>query len=128
VPSERRLHHLQEFDGYAAKIAEQARAANVSLVAVFLPNRQHAAVLSMGEWPSNIDPFSLDNELRSIIVGDGGTCIDILPAFRSIPNAEKDYFPVDGHPNEEGNAMIAGLLAKALTSGAVPALKAVPRP
>ena len=127
VPSEKRLHHLQEFDGYAAKIAAQAKAANVSLVTVFLPNRQHAAVLSMGEWPSNIDPFSLDNELRSIIVGHGGTYLDILPAYRKIPNAEMGY-SVDGHPNPEGNATIAGLLAKALTSGAVPALKAVPRP
>jgi hypothetical protein len=128
VPSEKRLRHLREFEGYAVQIEAQARAADVPLVAVLLPNRQNAAVISMGEWPPDIDPFNLDNELRSIIVGHGGTYIDILPAFRGIPNAEKGYLPVDGHPNAEGNAMITGLLAKALTSGAVPALKADEQP
>jgi hypothetical protein len=128
VPSEKRLNHLQEFQGYAAEIEAQAKAANVSLVAVLVPNRQHAAVISMGGWPANINPYSLDNELRDIIVSHGGTYVDILPAYRNIPNAELGYFPVDGHPNPEGNATITGLLAKALTSGAVPALKAATQP
>jgi hypothetical protein len=128
APSEKRLRHLQEFEGYAAKIEAQAKAANVPLVAVFLPNRQQAAVISMGGWPANVDPFSLDNELRSIVVGHGGTYIDILPSYRDIPNAELGYFPVDGHPNPKGNSTIAGLLVKALTSGAVPELKTAALP
>lgn len=128
APSEKRLHHLQEFDDYAAKIAAQAKAANVSLVATFLPNRQQAAVISRGRWPTDIDPFSLDNELRSIIVGHGATYVSILPSYRNIPDAELGYFPVDGHPNPEGNATITRLLAKSLTGGAVPALKAALQP
>jgi hypothetical protein len=35
---------------------------------------------------------------------------------------------VDGHPDAEGHLIISGLLARALTSGAVPALKAVVQP
>jgi hypothetical protein len=81
----------------------------------------------MGNWPVNIDPFSLDNELRSIVVSHGGTYIDVLPAYRDIPDAEMGYFPVDGHLNSLGNSTMSELLAKELTSGAVPALKVDPQ-
>jgi hypothetical protein len=126
-PGSPRLHHLEDFDGYASTIEAQAAASHVSLVAVLVPTRCHAALISMGNWPVNIDPFSLDNELRSIVVSHGGTYIDVLPAYRDIPDAEMGYFPVDGHLNSLGNSTMSELLAKELTSGAVPALKVDPQ-
>ena len=78
----------------------------------------------MGEWPAGFNPYKLDDELRAIITSHGGTYVDILPGFRDVPNAEQYYLPLDGHPTAEGHAVIAGLLAKALTSGAVPELRA----
>jgi hypothetical protein len=122
-PSQGRLNHLKEFDRYVADIEGRAAAAGVPLVAVLLPTRLSAAMISSGEWPADIDPFKLDEQLRSIIVSHGGTYIDILPDFRTIPNPEQGYFPADGHFNPEGHAMISDLLAKELTSGAVPALE-----
>jgi hypothetical protein len=101
-----------------------ARTAGVPLVVVLVPDRAPAAMISMGEWPAGYDPYKLDNELRSIIVSHGGIYLDILPSFRTIPNPEQYYFPVDGHPNAGGHAIIADLLAKALTNGSVPALRA----
>lgn len=115
--------HLNEFDGYAAVIETRARAACIPLVAVFVPERAQAAMISMGEWPAGYDPYKLGDELQGLIVRHGGTYIDILPEFRTIPNPERGYFPVDGHPNAVGHAMIAGFLARELTGGAVPALK-----
>jgi len=122
-PGIARLHHLEDFDGYAATIEAQASAAHVPLVAVLVPIRCHVALISMGNWPANIDPFSLDNEVRTIIVSHGGTYIDVLPDYRGIRNAEMGYFPVDGHLNPLGNSTLSELLAKELTSGAVPDLK-----
>jgi hypothetical protein len=115
---------LRNFQIDATEFESQAKAAGVPFVAVLVPNRAQAAMVSMGEWPAGYDPYKLDDELRAIIVSHGGTYIDILPDFRKIPNPEQHYFPVDGHPDADGHALISSLLARALTSGAVPALKA----
>jgi hypothetical protein len=118
----------RQFGSYAETIEAQAKVAGVPLVVVLVPNGAQAAMISMGEWPAGYDPYKLDNELRNIIVRQGGIYIDILSDFRNIPNPEQYYFPVDGHPNAEGHAIIADFLAKALTNGSVPALRAASRP
>jgi hypothetical protein len=116
---------LKQFDGVAADIERHAQAAGVPLVAVLVPNRAQAAMISMGEWPSQYDPYKVGNEIGTIITAHGGTYVDILPDFRTVPNPEKYYFPVDTHPTAQGHALISRLLARELTSGAVPALQAV---
>jgi len=119
---------LMHFDSLAAGMQRQAVAAGVPFVAVLVPNRAQAAMISMGEWPRGDDPYTVGDQLRDIVTSHGGTYIDILPYFRNIPNPERYYFPVDGHPDANGQALIANLLAKELTGGAVPALKAAPQP
>jgi hypothetical protein len=119
---------LLRFDSSDADVEKRVKAAGVPLVAVFLPLRVQAAMISMGEWPAEFDPFKLDNELRPIITGHGGIYIDILPDFRNIPNPEQGYYPVEGHLNARGHMIIARLLAKELTSGAVPALRVSAQP
>ena len=121
-------NRLRLFDVDAAKIASQAKAAGVPLVAVFLPRGPQAAMISMGEWPAGFDPYKLDNELRAIVESHGGTYVDICPGFRNLPNPEQYYFPYEGHPNAKGHAIISELLARELTSGAVPALRSVGLP
>jgi hypothetical protein len=120
------MTHLHEFDYYVGEIEARARAAGVPLVVVLVPDRAQAAMISMGEWPAGYDPYKLGEEVRTIVVSHGGTYIDILPDFRNIPNPEQYYLPVDGHPNAEGHAIIAGLLARELTSGAIPELRVHP--
>lgn len=114
--------YLEQFDRDASAMEEQAKKAGVPFVAVLLPNRAQAAMISAGEWPAGYDPYHLDNQLRKIIVSHGGTYVSILSEFRSIPNPEKDYFPIDGHIDENGHAMMSHLLAAQLTAGGVPAL------
>ena len=112
---------LLRFASSDVDVEEHAKAAGVPLVAVFIPFRVQAAMISRGEWGAEFDPFKLNNQLRSIITSHGGMYIDILPYFRNIPNPEQDYYPVEGHLNASGHALIARLLAKEITS-AVPAL------
>jgi hypothetical protein len=119
---------LQYFDTELAEIAGLAKNAGVPLVAVFVPNRPLAAMLSKGEWPAGYDPFKLEHEVRDNIVNHGGRFIDILGDYRRIPDPERDYFPVDGHPDSDGHAMISRFLARELTGGAVPELKASTAP
>ena len=72
--------------------------------------------------------FKLEHEVRDNIVNHGGRFIDILGDYRRIPDPERDYFPVDGHPDSDGHAMISRFLARELTGGAVPELKASTAP
>jgi hypothetical protein len=113
---------LRQFDIYAAEVEQKARAADVPLVVVLLPTRAQAALISIGQWPEGIDPYQVDRDLRSIITSHGGTFIDIFPDFRTIPNPEQYYFPMDGHLDAGGNALISDLLVRELSRGAVPEL------
>jgi len=127
-PSAEWQSRLKDFDNDVADMQAQAKAAGVPLVAVLLPERAQAAMISRGEWPAGFDPYKLDNELRSMMASHGVTYFDILPDFRNVPNSEQDFFPLDVHPNALGHAFIAELLARALTNGSVPALRvAAPR-
>ena len=119
---------VDKFNDYAADIEGRAKAAGVPLVAVLVPDRAQAAMVSMGRWPAGFDPYKLDREIHSTVSSHGGIYIDILPDFRSIPNPERYYFPIDGHPTAEGHRIIAELLTKALTSGPIPALRVITQP
>jgi hypothetical protein len=125
-PNARWQHLLTIVDSNAAAFEQQAKDANVPFVTALVPNRAQAAMVSMGKdaWPAGYNPYKLDGEMRAIIERHGGTYVDVLPEFAKIPNPERHYFPVDGHPDAEGQAMIADILTQGLTSGTVPALKA----
>jgi len=61
----------------------------------------------------------LNKQLRSIITGHGGIYLDGLPEFSGTPDPRKYYFAVDGLPDGDGLAILAAMLVKQLTSGAV---------
>lgn len=112
---------LRQFDSYYAEVAAKAAAAGVPVVVTVLPVRAQAAMIASGEWSPDLDPYKFGEEVRAIVEQHGGTYVDILHGFRSIPSPEDGYLPVDGHPNAEGNAIFSDLLVKGLAS-ALPAL------
>ncbi len=114
---------LRQFDEDAENIERQAKSAGVPFAAAMIPGRAQAAMISKGEWVAGFDPYKLNDELRSVILSHGGIYIDILPDFRTLPNPERLYLAMDGHPNVKGSAVIASVLARELTSGAIPALR-----
>lgn len=118
--------HLRQFSEAVAEDEAKAKAAGVPIAAVLVPNRAQAAMVSMGDWPAGYDPYKLDEEIRSIVTSNGCIYIDILPDFRSIPNPEQYYFPVDGHVNADGHAILSKLLAQELTSDVLPGLSHAP--
>jgi hypothetical protein len=118
---------LEQFNRDDIEIEERAATAGVPLAVAFIPNRLDAAMLSAGKWPQGYDPFKLGNELRAAVQSHGGTFIDMSSDLSVIPNAEQYYLPVDGHLDARGNAMIAELMARELTTGIVPELRASAR-
>jgi len=116
--------NLQGFSRYSIDITTKARAANVPIVVFLVPAHAQADMISRNEWPTGIDPYKLDDELRSLITAHGGIYIDLLPHFRNILDTDSYFFSVDDHPNVGGHALLSGFLASELTSGVVPALDA----
>jgi hypothetical protein len=109
-------YRLGQFDKDEADVERWSKRTGVPIAVVLVPNRALAAMVSMREWPQGYDPYKLGDELRSIVVRHGGTYIDMVSDFRDIPNPERLYFPVDGHPDVQGHATIARLLAKELAN------------
>jgi hypothetical protein len=115
---------LKQFDAYDEEMNSRATADGVPFVVVLVPTRAQASLISMGEWPVGYDPYKFNDELDFSITSKGGTYINILPEFRTVPNPERYYFPVDGHPDADGHRIISEMLAQGLTNGAIPALRA----
>jgi hypothetical protein len=103
-------------------IVDRAKLAGVPVVAVFLPNRGEAGILSISPRPAGIDPDRLNNELRTIMSSNGATYVDVVPELQNAPNWDGLYDPYGSHLNAEGHEYLAQILANALTGGAVPAL------
>jgi murein DD-endopeptidase MepM/ murein hydrolase activator NlpD len=118
-PSPHWQSSLNNFEVQAAAFERQASSAGVPLVAVLLPNRAQAAMITSNFRPSGYDPYKLAQRLRAPIETHGGTLIDILPKFRNIPDPVQYYFPVDGHLNSQGHAAIARVLSDELTGDVV---------
>jgi hypothetical protein len=112
---------LQIFDNDVAIAAEASKKAGVPLVVSLVPDRILSTVLSMSNEPAGIDAYKLDHELRNIVLRHGGEFLDLLPAFRSVPNPQQYYMPVDDHPYARGHQIISDMLANGLAA-AVPTL------
>jgi hypothetical protein len=115
---------VRRFTTAATQVEAQSQAAGVPLVVTLVPQRAQAAMISTGEWPASYNPFRLGDEVRSALGTHGAIYIDLLRDYRAIPNPERSYLPVDGHPDAPGHAVVSELLTRELTSGIVPDLTA----
>jgi hypothetical protein len=113
---------MRLFGSYVKAIVDQARDAGVPVVAAFLPNRAEADLLSMRPAPVGIDSERRNNEVRSILVGNGATYVDVLPDLEKTPNLDGLYDQLGYHLTAQGHAALTEIIARALTGGLVPAL------
>jgi hypothetical protein len=123
-PSQAWQRDAAQFAQYVADIQARTASVGARLVVVVLPNRAQAALISLGHWPENFDPYGLGARVENIVSAAGGSYLDVLHDFQQVPAPEQYYFPVDGHLDPAGHAVVARILSKALTEGPQPVVAA----
>ena len=113
------LLRLKVADATIGRVAAQARTAGVPLIVVMMPPRVQAALSVPGADRHNTDPFALGRALSAIVHSHGGHFVDMTTATGRLPDAADLYFPVNGHPNAAGHAVLAASVEAALV-GDVP--------
>lgn len=105
---------LDGYDILLAEMAQKARDAKVPLVLVEDPSFAQVSLLSMRNVPPGLDPYAFNERLRQIAVRHGIQFIDGLDAFKHGPEANRLFYVVDGHMDEEGCALLGKALAEQL--------------
>jgi hypothetical protein len=108
---------LTRFERLAADMAGQAQKAGVPFVLLLGPQQAQAILMSDKHLPAGVDPRAFGRRMAEIARRHGMILIDSAEAFTPVKHPEDDFFPVDGHPDAAGNAVIAGALVQGLMHG-----------
>jgi hypothetical protein len=109
---------FSEFERLAADMANQAHKAGVPFGLLLGPQQAQAILMSTKHLPDGVDPRAFGRRMAQIAQRHGIILIDSADAFTHVARPERDFFPVDGHPNEEGNAVIADSMVRGLMQSA----------
>ncbi len=112
----RRLAVLDKDLGY---MADQLRAQNAPLLVVYVPQQAQAELISGLSGPGT-DPYAINKAIGDIARRHGATFIDASPRFLSVRDVPSYFYPVDGHLNDKGNAMLAEVVEQGLVGGSKP--------
>ncbi len=110
-----------DLDLIIGDMADKLREAGIPLVVIPAPSRAEAALLSSPHLPPNVDPSAFGHQIEMIASKHGAVYVDLMAAFRDIPNSESLFYVVDGHATPEGQKVIAQILSRKLLDGSVPA-------
>jgi len=116
---EQRLGYV---DLILGEIAVKARAANVPVVLVEVPNLAQAAILASPDPPHDVSADALNQRLQQISERHGIRFVDVLDQFRRTAQFSRIYYVVDGHLNGEGNVLISRPTVDSVTQGPDPIL------
>lgn len=98
-------------DGMAAK----AHAAQVPLVDAIAPTELQVSLAAGDKRGAG----AIDKRLTEIAAKHGVVTADGLPAFGQVASPSEVFYPVDGHLNGDGHALLAESVARKLTDGSV---------
>ncbi len=109
---------LRVADMTLGAIARQTRQAGIPMIVLFTPARAQAILSATASAPKGIDPFALGRAIGDIARENHAGFVDVTQTARGTAKVADDFYPVDGHPNDQGHALIAGALGQALVTQA----------
>ncbi|WP_416423974.1 SGNH/GDSL hydrolase family protein [Pseudomonas sp. App30] len=107
---------LDTYEKLLADMADQARAAHVPLVLVYVPQRAQVAMISGTRTPPGVDPWAFSRAIGDIARRHGIVYVNTSDEFSHLKNAADLYYPVDGHPSGAGHAVIADAVVQRLVN------------
>ncbi|MDD4914740.1 MAG: SGNH/GDSL hydrolase family protein [Methylococcales bacterium] len=105
---------LEVLDLLLGEMADKIHAAGLPFALVVGPQRIQVSLLSPEARPPGIDPFMIGRRLAEIAARHGIIFYDSLDAFKSVPEPEQLFYPVDGHMTEAGHALFASAIEQEL--------------
>src|SRR5258708_27951487 len=100
-------------------MADKAHRAGVGFALLLGPQQAQAILLSMKNLPPGVDPRAFGRRMNEIAARHGMFMINTTDAFADVQRPELDFFPVDGHPEEKGNVVMADATVRRLVAGDV---------
>lgn len=105
---------LKAYDHILEDISNRAHAAAVPLVLVYVPQRAQAILMKNPlSATTTLDPRILARHIHELAEKHDIIFVDSSENFASSPHPGDNYYPVDGHPNATGHAVIAQAIASA---------------
>jgi hypothetical protein len=123
-PSREWRDKLSEYDGYVALMTNRARSAGIPFVVVALPRHAQAVMIAANISTPGLNLYAFGDQLQRIAAKNGALYLDVLHEFRNVPDVNGAFYPVDQHLTVAGQAMVAEMIAKALTKSPIAALSA----
>jgi hypothetical protein len=115
-----------DLDVIVGEMADQLRSEGVPLILVSVPSRPQAAMLRLRQLPPDVDPFAFGHRIDAIAAKHGAGYLDVSEVFSHISDPENLFYVVDGHPNAEGQKVIAQNIVQKLRDGSVAAFSHCP--
>lgn len=100
----------QQTDALLGEMADLLRERGIPLVVVVIPQRIQILVEHMHLDPEALDPAKPVELVQAFGARHGVAVVDVMPTFVERARTEELYFPVDGHMNAKGAAIVADAL------------------
>jgi lysophospholipase L1-like esterase len=107
---------LDTYEQLLTDLSDQAHAAHIPLILVYVPQRAQVAMISGTPIPSGVDPWAFSKAIGDMAARHGITYVNTSEDFSHLKNAADLYYPVDGHPSGAGHAVIADAVVSRLIS------------
>lgn len=107
---------LDTYEQLLTDLSDQAHAAHIPLILVYVPQRAQVAMISGTPIPSGVDPWAFSKAIGDMAARHGITYVNTSDDFSHLKNAADLYYPVDGHPSGAGHAVIADAVVSRLIS------------
>lgn len=105
---------LDSYEKLLTDLADQAHAAHVPLILVYVPQRAQVAMISGTPIPAGVDPWAFSKAIGDMAARHGVVYVNTSDDFSHLKNAADLYYPVDGHPSGAGHAVIADAVVSRL--------------
>jgi hypothetical protein len=109
---------LKVADETIGRMADQAAAAGLPFVVALMPHRPQAMLSAPGADRHHTDPFALGDALRRIATAHHAEFVDVTKQVSQSRKPGDLFFVINGHPDDQGEAVLAGAIGHELETGA----------